>query len=172
MTAYTFKWLKAESGTDRTDRSASVSSVSAIALHAGENSSRASTQSMANPDCGGGGGDGISAHTLENQAAKTDESSHPAHPATANALWHAYRRRGFTLLRDGDGLDVRPADRLTELDVAELAAHKAALLALRTCPVLACGQLLPWCETAAHTCRDALQDSPTRAAVERREEAA
>jgi len=92
------------------------------------------------------------------------------HPATANTILHAYRRRGFTLLRDGDVLVVRPADRLT--DAADLKAHKPALLALRTCPVLACGQLLPWGEDAAHSCRQTVPNLPTQANVERREEAA
>jgi len=75
-----------------------------------------------------------------------------SHPSSANVTLHAYRHRGFTLLRDGDVLVVRPADRLTEGDVAELHELKPALLALRTCPVLACGQLLPWGEATSHTC--------------------
>ena len=91
-----------------------------------------------------------------------------SHPATANTILHAYRRRGFTLLRDGDVLVVRPADRLTDADDAELRAWKPALLTLRTCPVLACGQL-PWGEDAGHPCR---QSVSTHTSVERREEAA
>ena len=74
------------------------------------------------------------------------------HPSTANATLHAYHRRGFTLRRDGEILAVRPADRLTDADDAELRASKPALLALRTCPVLACGQLLPWGEATSHIC--------------------
>jgi len=81
-----------------------------------------------------------------------------AHPSAANAILHAYRRRGFTLSRDGDVLVVRPADRLTDVDVAELKAHKSALLALRACPVLGCGQMLPWGEVASHDCGEARHD--------------
>ncbi len=92
-----------------------------------------------------------------------------AHPSAANALLHAYRRRGFTLLRDGNVLVVRPADRLTDADDVELRKWKPALLALRTCPILGCGQLLPWGEDAAHPCHQAV---PTHTNVERREEAA
>ena len=95
-----------------------------------------------------------------------------AHPSTANPILHAYRRRGVILSRDGDVLVVRPADRLADADDVELAAHKAALLALRACPILWCGQLLPWGEDAGHPCREDASTMPTQTNVERREEAA
>ena len=158
MSAFKSKWMSLGNGTDETDKSRSVSSVSGSSIGAEGISSRTSAQSMANRDCGGGGGERNSGFTLGNGTAKTDRSPVPSHPSTANPLLHAYRRRGFTLRRDGDALVVRPADRLTDSDVAELQAHKPALLALRACPVLGCGQLLPWGEAASHDCGKARHD--------------
>jgi len=74
------------------------------------------------------------------------------HPSTANPILSAYNTRGLTLRRDGDVLVVRPADQLTDADDVELRAWKPVLMALRGCPVLGCGQLLPWGEAASHIC--------------------
>ena len=95
------------------------------------------------------------------------------HPSTANPILSAFQDRGFTLRRDSDTLVVTPADSLADADVAELQEWKPVLMTLRACPVLGCGQLLPWGEAAAHTCRDGSQGTPTHVAhVERRAEAA
>ena len=88
------------------------------------------------------------------------------HPSTANALWHAFQDRGFTLRRDSDALVVRPADSLTDADVAELKEWKPVLMTLRACPVLGCGQLLPWGEAASHDCGEARQDLSIQPRVE------
>jgi len=83
------------------------------------------------------------------------------HPSTANPILAAYTHRGFALRRDGGVLVVRPADRLTAADDGELRAWKPVLMTLRGCPVLGCGQLLPWGEATSHDCGDTPDISPS-----------
>lgn len=85
---------------------------------------------------------------------------------SAERLYRDLLDRGLHLRIDDGRLVVGPRRLLTDVDdVAQLTAWKPALLALRACPILGCGQLLPWGEATAHTCRDASQVTPTQTSV-------
>jgi hypothetical protein len=69
---------------------------------------------------------------------------------TAPELLADLARQGFTLTREGDGIRVLPASRLTEADRRAIREHKPELLAL-----LAAGR--PWGQTAANALVDLIQ---------------